>query len=233
MSDLDFTHKKNIKDQESDTETESEEVEIIEDVEVADTYNSQTNAETRKRHAIMKMKEIEQDKLLQKELDLYNNYININQINKNLLYIGNYNILKRKDLLEELKIQTIISVSKRQPPRKFDQIYYYEYNEFNINNLNYNAFILILKIITKSMNKGRPILIQCEDGLSNSCIILLFYLSTLNNGLSIKQKYDWLCKKIPNIKISENIMTSIINFGNMYNDEQIFSNYCKKILNNI
>lgn len=158
------------------------------------------------------------------------------------LYIGNTCAAEKEGLLNKLGIGTIISLSDNKPSIKTNDLYIYHYGNLAIDtdkSISTDGFILMIKIINKSLSNGNPVLIQCNDGLVNSIILVLFYLSTIDNGLSIIQKYDWLKRKVPETKLEKDpdvffkIQANLNRIFTVFNDEIRFGEYCKTILGNV
>lgn len=158
------------------------------------------------------------------------------------LYVGNTHAAEKDILLNKLGISTIISLSLNKPVSKLENVFIYHYGEFVIedgNSLNKDGFILMLKIINKSLSVGNSVLIQCDDGKINSIILALLYLSTIDNGLSILQKYDWLKRKIPETELEKDpdtfykIQSNINRIHTLFTDEIKFMEHCKKVLSKI
>jgi hypothetical protein len=158
------------------------------------------------------------------------------------LYIGNTCAAEKEQMINKLGIGTIISLSYSKPTVTAEDVFIYHYGELNTdtnNSLSKEGFVLMVKIINKSISNGNPVLIQCADGMTESIILVLFYLSTIDNGLSILQKYDWLKRKVPETEIEkdpDSFSRIQYNLNRIYDgfiDEVRFNEYCKTILENV
>jgi hypothetical protein len=167
------------------------------------------------------------------------NEVFIKSIYHHKLYVGNIYASENEDIINQFGIRTIISLSEIKPSIKSDSAFVYHHGVLDVNSLSKEGFILMTKIINKSLSHGNPVLIQCDDGLSNSIILALFYLLTIDNGLSGIQKYDWLKRKIPEANLEHDtdtfseIQTKLTGIYTVLNDEIKFREYCKTILSNV
>ena len=253
-------------DHESDisTEDESESVESVESVEsdyengdLLVTKDDITQALKRNKEAetaTKDMSDTESDTKTKISLNTNNIPENLEQalrtyvrpIYNNRLYIGNYGCLTNEKVLNDLKISTIISLSKRPPPSTDDyknmmgaDIFMYHYDNLGTNFINYSGFNLMLKLVTRSLSKGKPVLLQCENGTGNSAVFALFCLSVLDNGLTLEQKFQWFKKKVPEIQLDSHpeirarVLQNIDKIYNEYTDEKNYNKYCNDLLKNI
>jgi hypothetical protein len=171
-------------------------------------------------------------------LNIENDGIFIRSIYDNKLYIGNYSCLSNEDILKKYNIKTIISLSKKQFEFTNDSIFIY-HNKITNQFMNYNDFQLMHKIVTRSLINKKPVLLQCETGVGNSALFALFCLSTIENGLTLEQKFEWFKEKIPELQLDhtepilKRVLSTISKLYNEFSDEKNYTLYCNQILLNI
>jgi hypothetical protein len=167
------------------------------------------------------------------------NELFIKPIYMHKLYVGNTCAAERQNLLYKLDIRTIISLSDNEPLVQSDDVFVYHHGEIRINSvnsMNKDTCILMIKIINRSISNGHPVLIQCDTGIESSIMLTLLYLSTIDNGLSIIQKYDWLKRKVPETILEKDpdqffiIQSNINRIFTLFMDDVIFNEYCQTIL---